>query len=338
MRERRENIRANGQSGQSWLGFDRVHQMRKGRDGTIWVASRSGLFRYRNGSWLMHGVEEGLPAESVNTVLEDRAGRLWAGTSRGLSRLYPETDMASPKTFILQDNLPQEVLAGTPLTMVFGGVDRWKATPAERLLYSYRLDQGTWSSYKSVPLAFLQNLPAGSHRFEARAMDRNGNEGTEPAIWEFTVRLPWYQETRLLVTSSVGLVLIVFLAGLAVNRHWRLRRSYAEVERMVEQRTRELEKANQALLHSQKMEALGTLAAGIAHDFNNILSIVKGSAQIIENHLDDRQKIKTRVKRIKTVVEQGTSVVKAMLNFGKPAPKEISACDINALAGSPFIC
>ena len=322
-------------NGQSWSvvrsGFDRVHQMRKGRDGTIWVASRSGLFRYRNGSWLMHGVEEGLPAESVNTVLEDRAGRLWAGTSRGLSRLYPETDMASPKTFILQDNLPQEVLAGTPLTMVFGGVDRWKATPAERLLYSYRLDQGTWSSYKSVPLAFLQNLPAGSHRFEARAMDRNGNEGTEPAIWEFTVR-PALRTKRPACWSLHRWVWcsLCFWPGLAVNRHWRLRRSYAEVERMVEQRTRELEKANQALLHSQKMEALGTLAAGIAHDFNNILSIVKGSAQIIENHLDDKNKrSRRRVKRIKTV--QISSVVKAMLNFGKPAPKEISACDVNAL-------
>ena len=323
-------------NGQGWSvvrsGFDRVNQMRKGRDGTIWVASRSGLFRYRNGSWLMHGVEEGLPAESINTVLEDGAGRLWAGASRGLSRYYPEADADPPRTFILQDNIPQEVMTGTPLTMVFGGVDRWKATPAERLLFSYRLDQGTWSSYKSVPAAFLHNLPAGSHRFEVRAMDRNGNEGAQPAVWEFTVRLPWYQETRLLVTSSVGLVLIVFLAGLAVNRHWRLRRSYAEVEGMVEQRTRELEQANQALLHSQKMQALGTLAAGIAHDFNNILSIVKGSAQIIENHLDDKEKIKTRVNRLKTVVEQGTAVVKAMLNFGKPAPKEISACDINALA------
>ena len=74
---------------------------------------------------------------------------------------------------------------------------------------------------------------------------------------------------------------------MAFNRHRRLLRSYAEVERKVAQRTQELEVANRQLLHSQKMNALGALAAGIAHDFNNILSIIKGSAQIIEDNLDD---------------------------------------------------
>jgi len=53
------------------------------------------------------------------------------------------------------------------------------------------------------------------------------------------------------------------------------------------------------------MTALGTLAAGVAHDFNNILSIIKGSVQIIENNPEDFPKIKTRVERIKTVVDQG---------------------------------
>ena len=79
----------------------------------------------------------------------------------------------------------------------------------------------------------------------------------------------------------------LFFAGLAFNRHRQLLRSYAEVERKVAQRTQELEVANRQLLHSQKMNALGTLAAGIAHDFNNILSIIKGSAQIIEDNLDN---------------------------------------------------
>jgi len=63
------------------------------------------------------------------------------------------------------------------------------------------------------------------------------------------------------------------------------------------------------------MNALGTLAAGIAHDFNNILSIIKGSVQLIEESPDNPQKIRTRVDRIKTVVEQGAGIVNAMLGF-----------------------
>ena len=83
------------------------------------------------------------------------------------------------------------------------------------------------------------------------------------------------------------------------------------------ERTRELEVASRELFHSQKMNALGTLAAGIAHDFNNILSIIKGSAQIIEDNLENQDKVRTRVDRIKTVVEQGAGIVKAMLGFSR---------------------
>src|SRR4029077_3708278 len=118
---------------------------------------------------------------------------------------------------------------------------------------------------------------------------------------------------RLLSIGVLGLMVAAVLTGVAINRHRRLVRGYAEVENIVAQRTKELERANQELLHSQKMKALGTLAAGIAHDFNSILSVIKGSVQIIEANLDDKEKIRTRANRIKTMVEQGSGIVKAML-------------------------
>jgi signal transduction histidine kinase len=90
-----------------------------------------------------------------------------------------------------------------------------------------------------------------------------------------------------------------------------------------------LEKANQELLHSQKMRALGTLAAGIAHDFNNILSIIKGSAQIIESNPSDKDKVLTRVNRIQTVVEQGAGIVRSMLGMGKVG--DFTECDSSEL-------
>ena len=160
-------------------------------------------------------------------------------------------------------------------------------------------------------------------------MDRNWNKDPAPAKYDFTVVLPWYEERRLLLISSAGGGGGVF-AALAFNRHRRLVRSYAEVEAKVALRTKQLERAADELLHSQKMNALGTLAAGIAHDFNNILSIIKGSAQIIEDNLDNPQKIRTRTDRIKTVVEQGAGIVKAMLGFSRGSGGEAALCDVNA--------
>jgi len=162
-------------------------------------------------------------------------------------------------------------------------------------------------------------------------MDRNCNIDPKPAQFEFALILPWYKETRLVAISAGAGCIALFFAGLAFNRHRRLLRSYAEVERKVTQRTQQLEVANRELLHSQKMTALGTLAAGIAHDFNNILSIIKGSAQIIEDNLDNPGKIQTRADRIKTVVDQGAGIVNAMLGFSRESLDGPSLCDVNGL-------
>ncbi|HEX9047193.1 MAG TPA: ATP-binding protein, partial [Verrucomicrobiae bacterium] len=166
---------------------------------------------------------------------------------------------------------------------------------------------------------------------QVRAIDHNGNIENTPAELEFNVVVPWYREERLVAVLALALLVSLSLGALALNRHRRLQHSYAQVEQLVADRTRELELANRELLHSQKMTALGTLAAGIAHDFNNILSIIKGSAQIIEDNVDNPEKIRTRTGRIQTVVQQGAEVVDAMLGFSRADSATGQACDINAV-------
>jgi signal transduction histidine kinase len=322
--------------GRSWgavrVGLEGINALIAARDGGVWVATDGGLHHYFQGAWVENGPEEGLPGGGIRELYEDLRGRIWAGTVHGLRLYHPEADPDPPRTYIqVLGDKDKDIPEGGTLTLTFSGQDKWKYTPRQRLLYSYQLNGNDWSPFQEERTVSFPDLAAGKNYLQVRAMDRNCNVDPNPARLEFVVVLPWYKESRLVLISIAGLAVALFFAGLAFNRHRQLLRSYAEVEQKVAQRTRELEIANRQLLHSQKMHALGTLAAGIAHDFNNILSIIKGSAQIIEDNLDNPEKVRTRVDRMNSVVEQGAGIVKAMLGFSRESSDQPGACDLNAV-------
>lgn len=300
-------------------------------NGSVWVGTAAGIYRSVGNSWIPNNANDGIPGDGVYALKLSPSDRLWAGTSRGLVVFNPDADTDPPRTWppVLPDAVTPSTLE--PTTILFRGNDKWDYTLHTELLYSYKLDENPWTPYSNLTSAVFHKLSSGAHVVEIRSMDRNGNQSSITSSIEFSVIVPWFQDPRLLVVTLFALAVTSILAGYATMKHFQLKRSYAEVEEIVRQRTGELQKANQELLHSQKMRAIGTMAAGIAHDFNNILSIIKGSAQIIEGNVEDKEKIKTRVNRIRTVVEQGTTIVKALLGLGRMNEQELSPCDAGGL-------
>ncbi len=73
-----------------------------------------------------------------------------------------------------------------------------------------------------------------------------------------------------------------------------LQELYSSLEQKVQERTLELEKANNDLkeaqammVHSEKMRSLGELVAGIAHEINNPINFIYGNIMILEKYNKD---------------------------------------------------
>ncbi|MBN1799387.1 MAG: response regulator [Spirochaetales bacterium] len=92
-------------------------------------------------------------------------------------------------------------------------------------------------------------------------------------------------------------------------------------------------KANleEQLRHSQKMEAIGTLAGGLAHDFNNLLSGVLGYADLAKMDLDPGSAVYRDLEIIERTADRAAALVKQLLSFARKGKKHNVPFDLHII-------
>ncbi len=126
-----------------------------------------------------------------------------------------------------------------------------------------------------------------------------------------------------LLFAAVGAVIVHMLMSRALVRAAQLSDVANEAARELAQRLDELQRAEaerarlqDQLLHSQRMEAVGTLAAGIAHDMNNVLASISSLAALtLDEH--DRSVVREDLERIIAQTERGAALTRGLLAFSR---------------------
>lgn len=80
----------------------------------------------------------------------------------------------------------------------------------------------------------------------------------------------------------------------------------------------QLEEAQEQLVQSERLRALGEMAAGVAHDINNVLGIILGNAQLVKRKLDNNHPAMESVRAIELAARDAAETVRRLREIGKP--------------------
>ncbi|HET9306345.1 MAG TPA: ATP-binding protein [Candidatus Sulfotelmatobacter sp.] len=108
------------------------------------------------------------------------------------------------------------------------------------------------------------------------------------------------------------------------------------LEQRVEQKTRELKRAHEHALHTEKMASIGKMAAVLAHEINNPLSGILTYAKLLHKWIDHengslsrRQDICDSLDLIASESRRCGDLVKNLLAFSRATPMNLQPTDLN---------
>jgi signal transduction histidine kinase len=93
----------------------------------------------------------------------------------------------------------------------------------------------------------------------------------------------------------------------------------------------ELERAQEALRQSQKMEAMGQLTGGVAHDFNNLLTPIIGSLDMLQRRQIGGAREQRLIDGALQSADRAKTLVQRLLAFARRQPLKAEAVDVRGL-------
>lgn len=85
------------------------------------------------------------------------------------------------------------------------------------------------------------------------------------------------------------------------------------------------------LMHSERMEAIGTLAGGIAHDFNNLMMGMLGYTSLMLHQLDASHEHYDKLKNIEKLIQSGSDLTSQLLGYARKGKYKVAPINLNSV-------
>jgi ligand-binding sensor domain-containing protein len=239
------------------LPDSRVQAITDDGRGNVWAAYATGYARFDGEVWQKDLLPPSFPLASQGALERLPDGTLWVSSSAQHAASRGSSNQSTLNSYsYLPDELPPDTRiriapaeVGYPGTaaILWAGIDAWHDTPADRLQYSWRMDDGPWSTFSTGAEQVFPTLESGRHVFEVRARDADFNVDPSPARVALRVTLPAWRQPS--VWSILGVLLLAAAAQTLrlVRRDRALRVANQDLERRVSVRTQDLEDSERLL-------------------------------------------------------------------------------------------
>nr|MBX2822862.1 hypothetical protein [Rhodothermaceae bacterium] len=325
---------------------DNVVQIFEDRQGNLWMSCNKGLFKVKKEELnafaegeisritsVTFDKSDGLKSPEFNGGIQPAGwvghdGTFWFPSSKGVAVVNPEdipSDEKPPSVKI--DNLVLDrdlIEIEAELTLDPGDHDiefhyfALSFVAPEKTTYRYKLEGADeeWVDAGQRRTAYYTNLDPGWYTFNVVAVNGDGVESAEPAQISFYLKPYFYQTIWFyLVTVSA----LVFFGYLTYKRRMaQIREKEKELERLVEDRTRVLEKRTVDLLETleQNKEIMGITS----HDLKNPLGGIIGLADMLLEDLQETEALNQldesieNVELVKNEAERMLRIIKDLLD------------------------
>ncbi len=131
-----------------------------------------------------------------------------------------------------------------------------------------------------------------------------------------------------------ALMVLTQQAGLAIRNvfiYQELKTFSLQMEEKIQKITADLKKAEAQLIRSEKLAALGQLAAGIAHEIRNPLTSINILIHSLAQNLPSENPQKEDFRVIEEELHRINEIVEQFLRFAKPAPPHLEKTNLLSL-------